>query len=98
MILMITTEKGVSLKGVFQASQLSKLENQMMDYIALSSEVFEVDLAQVTGGSSAFVALLLSCLRYAQIAGKTLLFTNPSATLKGLVELSNLDDLIFKVS
>lgn len=70
------------------------------DLLARSREQFagaanlEIDLTAVSQGDSAGLALLIEWLRMAQQAGQTIRYVGMPAQLKGLAQISDIDELL----
>ncbi len=60
----------------------------------LDREVLDIDLSGVRRSDSAGVALLVSCLRQAHQAGKTIRFFNIPGQMLALARVSSLDQVL----
>ncbi len=62
---------------------------------AIAAGETKIDLSQLVGADSSAVAALLAWQRAAHSAGKTIVFSGASASLKSLAKLYGVDDLLF---
>ncbi len=90
----ISTNQGVLLEGRYLSSQLESLQNELLALVSKSSGELEVDLSGVVGGDSSLISVLLACMRQANKETKKILFIGFSQQLMGLLQLSNLDEIV----
>ncbi len=62
---------------------------------AIAAGETKIDLSPLVGADSSAVAALLAWQRAAHSAGKTIVFSGASASLKSLAKLYGVDDLLF---
>ncbi len=84
----------LALSGRLTSDTVAELELQVCDLIAKQHSHYTVDLAAVTFGSSAAVALMLALLRAARDAEKSIVFANLPAGMAGLLRVSELEDIV----
>lgn len=81
------------VSGVLNAATVTDLLKQSRERFAGVPQV-EVDLAAVTEGDSAGLALLLEWLRQARLAKQEIHFRNMPAQIGALARISEVDDLL----
>lgn len=84
----------LSLSGRLTSETVPALEPQGHELITAQHDYYEIDLAEVTFGSSAAVALMLSWLRLAHAAQVEIVFKNLPQGMRGLVRVSKLEDIL----
>ena len=83
----------LSLSGRLTSDTVPALEPQGRELISNQHDCYEIDLAEVTFGSSAAVALMLAWLRSARAAQVKVIFKNLPAGIQGLLRVSELEDI-----
>ncbi len=84
----------LSLSGRLTSDTVPALEPQGSELITTQHDCYEIDLAEVTFGSSAAVALMLAWLRSARAAQVKITFKNLPQGMRGLVRVSKLEDIL----
>ncbi len=84
----------LALSGRLTSDTVAEIELQANELLAEQHSRYTVDLAAVTFGSSAAVALMLALLRKAHGAGKQIVFANLPAGMAGLLRVSELEDIV----
>ena len=82
------------VSGVLDATTAGALLKQSAERFANQSEI-DIDLAGVSEGDSAGLALLIEWMRVAKDAKQTLTFHNVPGQVSALARISEVDDLLF---
>jgi phospholipid transport system transporter-binding protein len=82
------------VSGVLDAVTVADLLNQSIDRFRNQSSL-EIDLAGVSEGDSAGLALLIEWMRIAKDANQTLVFHNVPGQVSALARISEVEDLLF---
>jgi phospholipid transport system transporter-binding protein len=85
------------VSGVLDATTAGELLKQSAERFANQSEL-EIDLAGVSEGDSAGLALLIEWMRVAKDAKQALIFHNVPGQVSALARISEVDDLLFAAS
>lgn len=84
----------LSLKGRLTSETVPALEPRGRELMTKQHDSYEIDLAEVTFGSSAAVALMLAWLRSARAAQVKVTFKNLPQGMRGLVRVSTLEEIL----
>lgn len=84
----------IVVSGELTADTAPALESEGQRLLAAGSGRCEVDLAEVSFGSSVGVALLLAWLRAGRAGGREVVFCNVPAGMRSIVNFSGLDSII----
>lgn len=84
----------LAVVGELTSSSAPALDDEGRRLVAGASGDCEIDLAGVSFGSSAGVALLLSWLRAGRAAGRRVVFLNLPQGMRSIINVSGLDSII----
>jgi phospholipid transport system transporter-binding protein len=82
------------VSGVLDATTVGELLKQSKDRFAANLDRLEVDLAGVSDGDSAGLALLIEWMRLARDAKREIRFANMPGQIGALARISEVDDLL----
>lgn len=84
----------LALSGRLNSHSVPALEPQGRALLTTAGVEYEIDLADVSYSSSAGVALMLAWLRAARAAGAEVVFKNLPASMLGLLQVSELENIL----
>lgn len=85
-----------SLKGEVDVSNASAVVEDLCQHLSGPSHTIRVDLAGVTFMDSSGIGACLKAQRCARLAGYDMVFVNPSAAVKLIIEILGLEPILLR--
>ncbi|KZM41527.1 MAG: hypothetical protein ACPGUE_06895 [Marinomonas sp.] len=92
MLELVESDKEISILGEYQAAELMMLEANLSKCLNSLNTAKDLNLTSLKGSDSGLIALLLFYQRFANKKHWQVNLINASAGVKGLIELSQLND------
>ncbi|WP_438466198.1 STAS domain-containing protein [Marinomonas sp. PE14-40] len=92
MLELVENDKEISILGLYKASELMRFDEKLTQCLIRLNVAKDLNLTSLEGSDSGLIALLLSYQRFANKKHWQVKLINASAGVKGLIELSQLND------
>lgn len=92
MLELVEHDKEIRVLGVYKASELMRFEEKLTQCLTRLNAAKDLNLTSLEGSDSGLIALLLSYQRFANEKHWQVNLINASAEVKGLIELSQLNE------